>query len=59
MSEHTVYNPVRAQRPMPDTGQDIFDWVSERVAKTKATCDFCRYNTQTAADRFGRYSLNW
>ncbi|XP_045115229.1 uncharacterized protein LOC123506904 isoform X3 [Portunus trituberculatus] len=55
MSEHTVYNPVRAQRPMPDTGQDIFDWVSERVAKTKATCDFCRFNTQTAADKFGRH----
>ncbi|KAG0727970.1 hypothetical protein GWK47_033509 [Chionoecetes opilio] len=54
-AEHVVYNPVRAQRPMPGGGVDIFKWVDERVAKTKADCDFCRYNTRTVVDKFGRH----
>lgn len=55
VAEHVVYNPVRAQRPMPSQEKDIFQWVDERVIKTEGNCDFCRHSSYTASDKFGRH----
>ncbi|CAL4121686.1 unnamed protein product, partial [Meganyctiphanes norvegica] len=57
-SEHTVYNPVRAKRPMPTKKMDVFAWVDKLANDTAKDCDFCLYSKQTAADKFGRYETS-
>ncbi|KAK4305982.1 hypothetical protein Pmani_022174 [Petrolisthes manimaculis] len=52
-SDHVVYNPLRAHRPLPTQPMDIFQWVDELSASTAKECDFCRYNKMTARDEFG------
>nr|XP_053632343.1 uncharacterized protein LOC128688526 [Cherax quadricarinatus] len=56
-SEHVVYNPVRAKRPMPIPEMNIFEWVDKTSAETAKDCDFCQYDNMTAVDEFGRYVL--
>ncbi|XP_042887639.1 uncharacterized protein LOC122263320 [Penaeus japonicus] len=53
-SEHTVYNPVRASRPMPTQEMDLFEWIEKLSADSKKNCDFCMYKKNTAVDRLGR-----
>ncbi|XP_027221870.2 uncharacterized protein [Penaeus vannamei] len=53
-SEHTVYNPVRAKRPMPTQQMNLYEWVEKLAEETSKNCDFCKYNEMTAVDEFGR-----
>lgn len=57
-SEHVVYNPVRAKRPMPIPEMNIFEWVDKTSAETAKDCDFCQYDNMTAVDEFGRHTSN-
>lgn len=54
-SEHVVYNPVRSKRPMPEQKMNIFQWVDKISEESAKECDFCRYNSMTAVDEFGRH----
>ncbi|XP_042208980.1 uncharacterized protein LOC121857155 isoform X2 [Homarus americanus] len=54
-SEHVVYNPVRAKRPMPAMETNIYEWVDKVSEDSAKDCDFCRYNNMTAVDEFGRH----
>ncbi|XP_037793144.1 uncharacterized protein LOC119588578 isoform X1 [Penaeus monodon] len=57
-SEHTVYNPVRASRPMPTHEINPFEWIDNLSADTSLNCDFCRYSENTAVDGLGRDDAN-
>lgn len=55
-SEHTVYNPVRAKRPMPTQQTNLYEWLEKLSEETSKNCDFCKYNEMTAVDEFGRWA---
>lgn len=57
-SEHTVYNPVRASRPMPTHKTDPFEWINNLSLVTSVDCDFCKYKENTAVDLLGRDDAN-
>ncbi|XP_071438723.1 uncharacterized protein [Hetaerina americana] len=52
--EHTIYNPLRANRPMQPQNKDPKVYVDELSSATKKMCDFCNYEKLTAKDIFGR-----
>lgn len=54
-SEHTVYNPIRAKRPMPTKSTNLFEWVDKLSLESAIDCDFCKFNNMTAIDEFGRH----
>lgn len=56
-SEHVVYNPIRAKRPLSESKMSIFEWVDKTSTETAKDCDFCKYNNMTAVDEFGRYVI--
>ncbi|XP_069173007.1 uncharacterized protein [Procambarus clarkii] len=55
-SEHVVYNPIRAKRPLSESKMSIFEWVDKTSTETAKDCDFCKYNNMTAVDEFGRHT---
>ncbi|XP_076056549.1 uncharacterized protein LOC143034417 isoform X2 [Oratosquilla oratoria] len=58
-AEHTVYNPVRAARPMPTQKVNMFQWVDQLAEESAKDCDFCKYDRQTAVDEFGRHETQY
>lgn len=52
--DNTMFNPLRAKRPVhkPDLPQR--EYVDQLSIKTAKSCDFCNYTSFTAEDLFGR-----
>jgi hypothetical protein len=53
--EQTVFNLLRSKRPISKANEDMREYVEKLNVQTKKTCDFCRYETNTAEDVFGRF----
>lgn len=53
-SEETVYNPIRAKRPVSKPTIDPLVYIKNLSDNTAGTCDFCKYKDHTAEDIFGR-----
>ncbi|KAG8225688.1 hypothetical protein J437_LFUL001720 [Ladona fulva] len=59
--EHTIYNPLRAKRPLQSSDRDPLGYVNKLSSSTRESCDFCNYETMTSKDFFdrieGKYSV--
>ena len=51
----TVYNPLRASRPLPQTKIDPERFAFSYFNSSRDSCDFCHYERDTANDPFGRF----
>lgn len=46
----TVYNPLRASRPLPKTDQDPKTFLQDFIDRSRPNCDLCNFKTKTAED---------